>query len=736
MSRTVNDDQYDTQTQFSDETNNTEEPSNIIFKSPKELEMNQLKSSSPFISNPSSPIYSTSELNKSLNEINLQSNTETLHNSINSTIELPSFIDAQTPKLKQISPWRKFRNTTNITTNSHIFNSPKSLFINKPDLQYKSESNNKEIIKLQVENKCLKNFLRELVDKCNLSTNEYNEYLNSSPNERQVELNNLQVEYDEIYKLNQDLYSNLESFHNQINEKETKINQLNEFINNIESIINDLISEMANSTTGPSSSALMSSINSSLEVKLNVMKLEMSRESNLHLPTPPNTQTDLVKELEKQQAQKEDIQKELNSQIEECLKIKNNFQIISDKFNNLKSSIDEESTQNKQLKQKLEEKDNKIQELEKLVDSEQLSNLQGAYNELTQDYNTLKSNYNVKTSQLHEKSIELRNQVEVVEKLRIELDNSLDKQRKFNTEKIQLSYINEKLQKENDLLHDRLSRMTDTTSEKENELLDSRYSRMSSANTDKEFLNDRVSRSGTANTDPGQLEYINDQLIKENEILHDRLTTTNEQFIRENEILHNRISQLNSNNNNNLIKQNTLHNKSSQLTTTTETNLKKLSILEYQYIDLLSFDILEFSKLINSYNKIADDTSLRDPRLKFEKLNRKLNQDIFENIAYIREKHKSIFEYFIRATDILINDHIKLLLKENTNELTQLRNELTRLNNENYELRSRNEGGISKLRLDDLRNKWKLEREKRIIEDRENKKRFKELELEIDRLSR
>ena len=25
---------------------------------------------------------------------------------------------------------------------------------------------------------------------------------------------------------------------------------------------------------------------------------------------------------------------------------------------------------------------------------------------------------------------------------------------------------------------------------------------------------------------------------------------------------------------------------------------------------------------------------------------------------------KSIFEYFIRATDILINDHIKLLLKE------------------------------------------------------------------------
>ena len=40
------------------------------------------------------------------------------------------------------------------------------------------------------------------------------------------------------------------------------------------------------------------------------------------------------------------------------------------------------------------------------------------------------------------------------------------------------------------------------------------------------------------------------------------------------------------------------------------------------------------------------------------------NIDIIENITYIRDKHKSIFEYFIRATDILINDHIKLLLKE------------------------------------------------------------------------
>ena len=48
--------------------------------------------------------------------------------------------------------------------------------------------------------------------------------------------------------------------------------------------------------------------------------------------------------------------------------------------------------------------------------------------------------------------------------------------------------------------------------------------------------------------------------------------------------------------------------------------MKKISILEYQYKDLLLYDTNQFKRLIESYNKIADDKSLYDPKMKYEKL--------------------------------------------------------------------------------------------------------------------
>ena len=198
--------------------------------------------------------------------------------------------------------------------------------------------------------------------------------------------------------------------------------------------------------------------------------------------------------------------------------------------------------------------------------------------------------------------------------------------------------------------------------------------------------------------------------------------------------------------------------------------MKKISILEYQYKDLLLYDTNQFKRLIESYNKIADDKSLYDPKMKYEKLLNHItdinnsngmgkNIDIIENITYIRDKHKSIFEYFIRATDILINDHIKLLLKENDDSIkvkyTKLNDKLNKLIKENESLKSElefmnqqqqqqqnqnqntnfdgddygntstNNDPLSKLRMNDLRNKWKAERERRILEDQEAKKDLK-----------
>ena len=108
--------------------------------------------------------------------------------------------------------------------------------------------------------------------------------------------------------------------------------------------------------------------------------------------------------------------------------------------------------------------------------------------------------------------------------------------------------------------------------------------------------------------------------------------------------------------------------------------------------------------------------------------------------------HNSIFEFFVSATDILINDHVSLLLKENDNqEIKKLKAQVEKLREENESLQdelSKHEFGleedslspISKLRTSVLTKKWKAERERRILEDLEAKKRFHEMEMEIQKL--
>lgn len=94
--------------------------------------------------------------------------------------------------------------------------------------------------------------------------------------------------------------------------------------------------------------------------------------------------------------------------------------------------------------------------------------------------------------------------------------------------------------------------------------------------------------------------------------------------------------------------------------------LKRVAALEFHLKEVLQFDLRNFLKMLKSLDKIADDKSVETPTRKVEILSKKLrsNENIMEDTNYVRELHKSVFDYFSTALEMLVNEHVKVLLNE------------------------------------------------------------------------
>lgn len=204
------------------------------------------------------------------------------------------------------------------------------------------------------------------------------------------------MELDEALELNKQLYNKIETANKEISDKDLQISNYESRINLINYSVDELIYILINeydknnyshggsNTTSPGKETLQQSISAPLEVKLNVLKLElMTRLDQLHqynnkphdLFTPPYTSSeygvstnnvankndlegyihiieDLIKTVdeleltcENYKANKNELQNQLVEQINESIRIKNNFQIMSNKFNQLRQSLSEKERQ-------------------------------------------------------------------------------------------------------------------------------------------------------------------------------------------------------------------------------------------------------------------------------------------------------------------------------------------------------------------------------------------------------
>ncbi|KAG2732078.1 hypothetical protein G9P44_004495 [Scheffersomyces stipitis] len=687
-----------------------------------------------------------------------------------------SHFSTKPTKTSPITPWRKLRTASTYTPTRDNGRPPSLPYAsstisgsngkfgtrnvhNEVSTESKIDDLNKQVTSYRIQIQMLKQFLQKIIDRArelnqpgfDLEELQHiqNDLHGLSPahsvkSSYRAEYDNLQQDYNEIFQLNQDLYANLESFQSQLHDKEIQLQASSQYIEDcsytLDEILQTLIIDPATSLS--SRQALLQCLKtktSKIEVKLQVLKLELNTrlETNqTSYVSPPasdhgiqkpkedtafsvelieqltTTVNSLEDKFNKQKFETEKLEQDLFKEAEDSKAIKKNFQMISEKFSQLCRTIDENETdnnlreENARLLTQLEDHKSKLQQYQeqekennfsismsksssknsssssKNEDSlrEELLELKRAYDALSEEFDEL-TNQQKKykedkentitslTNQLQRKQSEIsayRGEEKITEKLRLDLEIAVEKQRKLNAEKIKLSYA------------------VDTLKSKEESL-----------KSTIESLTQKVTELAVVNHGSDS-------------------TAAKRQF----------------------------------------------NVLEYQFSELLSFDLVEFQKLIKSFNKIADDASLKDPKKKFENLRKRVvekeDSTPWENheIDYIRDQHKSIFEYFARAIDILVNDHVRLLLRENDHQLKgahkDAMNELQqRIRNlemekntlykqiETYEQELEldyDDSPISKLRMEDLRYKWKAERERRVIEDKEAQRRFRELEAENSRL--
>lgn len=169
---------------------------------------------------------------------------------------------------------------------------------------------------------------------------------------------------------------------------------------------------------------------------------------------------------------------------------------------------------------------------------------------------------------------------------------------------------------------------------------------------------------------------------------------------------------------------------------------QQLEEVQQQFYSLLKLDVWEFQRLFESFNKIADDSSLEGPKKRIAILANLVTEEqtLQGKESTFKASHKSVFDYFARAVETIVNDHIRLLLKESESENQVSDAVVGKLEKKVASLEKQLDLGLMKqvkglnMRIEELTNRWKVEREARVHDNEQAKRRLQQLEEENERL--
>ncbi|KAI5950036.1 hypothetical protein CANMA_005390 [Candida margitis] len=650
-----------------------------------------------------------------------------------SPVKHDSFVDnsldgshlTQTPiKLKNhnVSPWRQFRPPSNVSA----LTSSASILNNKPDLKYSStnhrsadsetnthsenEELNNQLIHYKIKLKLMRDFLRDLIDKKSIDTSEIQSIIadvDIKPSQSSLEKQIVQLQADkkESLEIMEELQANLEDFERCIKDQQIELTELKDVLEKCKDSVGefvmyvqkeeDLKAWRKDTFQQSPFKPLEEQVGDLIQFTKDMIKISINNEVKLDNGTTPLTPpasnydmdntVDLVKEIEELRREKRELA-EKNTTI--AKELSNKIQEVQ----GLHEKLEATTELNVQLEQSLE--------LERNESAEKVSHLQTVIEELKNDL----------------KSTNDRGASHDIEEVPLSIHYESLVAEHQDLQSAYASLLNELSQlREAPAAHEQpvgMEKVEQHSSNSETTYLSDQANKVSELQAE---LNQALKQQQMSNSEQARMSYINANLKRENEELQSKLKQMAE-FV------------------------------TFATTDEKERVMKKLSVMEFQFKDLLKFDLGEFQRLIQSFNKIAEDESLLNPIKKYEKIKKALAGDVDESSTRIvRENHKSVFDYFVRATDILINNYVRLLLAEDEShanetwkkQVTKLKEQNSLLKNELELLQKKIQGSAtaesptSKLRLNDIRQKWKAERERRIMEEKEANKRYNDLKNDI-----
>lgn len=700
------------------------------------------------------------------------------------------------------APWRQLRSSKLYINSPPSIKSKFTTTTSQPMESYLSSNNakvedlNKQIMGYRIEIRLLKNFLQRIIQD-NQENDEFNigdlrelqhnfnlSEIGSDRLSKERELSNLQEEYqklqtlynkqedeyNEIFKLNEDLYSNLESFQNDLHNKESLLNRTNGQIKEWSQFLDQVLSKIL---TSSNSIEVISEIRdifehdegsispNAINTKLQIIKreIEVYGQQRAIYPLPPSTTGDnqnqyqhnnnsngklssteiqgyirTIEDLMKTLATLQNeikfhinnttrVESDLRREIEISRQLKDNYGIITEKFKTLSESIElnqiPSNIGESHRYESLRVENQRLSKLNKSVDLK-LDEYQRVIDHLQEEVNNLKEQLDINTKASGVDTTDMHNVLlnshKEVNELHNELHELTEKYRKLQVDTSKtISSLTNQLQ----------NKKQETILLKTDKIVNERL---------RQELDIAVEKQRILQAEKIRLKYSVESLTNDKVALQSNITNLTDK-----------------------ITSYTVEKGGSD-----DVLLKKLNILEYQFEEFFLFDVLKFQRLLNSFVKIADDASLRDPKKKIDWLAKHVLKSNDESEGPSRkwdmtdlkkpyQYHKSVFEYFTRAVDIIVHDHVKLLLKEGEENrktedyVAKLQQRIEELNAVNDALTDVSESTTdanettstsprTKLRLEELTNRWKAEREARVYENKASHKRLRELEVENAKL--
>lgn len=702
-----------------------------------------------------------------------------------------AFIQQALPSGKEesASPWRQLRSLytstkvqdkgSNQPLASRPINSPSFLQLafsrNKPNQVEQALS--KQVISYRIQIKLFKTFLQRLIDNTDGRLIHVSELTQMQDNLHGSPLaalpkrsygtgigNCTSEEYDELMRLNEDLYKTVEDFEHAIEQKDVKLKQhaekLEVCLNIINEILNSLIKSPASETLDKAMILKFSNYELMREESPE-LKLEMIRiliEELFHYKLPDKTS---FKHLSIPLSLGENERLEISNYVSIMKGLCSSIEHLQEKFSSLKQAsltvekkLQEEISRSRQCKQdydiitkRFEDHVARLDLLkrESLERSLYLDANSRASATSTQDFVDHEESSDTLMSTLLSNETDSRNvsvpntrKNDVVTTRHDEAISSKEKNYLYE----QIQALQEKYRELEEDSSQKLSEMGNQIRSKQNcnGILQEKQRIIDQIKHD---LNVAVDKQRHLKAENIKLTYANEANNKDKHSYQSAINNLTE-----------RITAL------------TVESSLAVKPQTIEQMNRRITVLENQIGDLLLLDIKEFQRLMKSFVIIADDASLVEPMRKLERLlsvknlyhDPKQMSQLWEQpeVKTILNNHKSVFDYFVRAVEVIVNDHVKLLLREN-DSTTRTNDYIARLHKRIDELSSFNDnlshqldqfeisdrpqsndtGGSSlrlKIRIEEVSNRWKSEREVRVYENKALQSRINELVLENAKL--